>query len=79
MGNKDTSNPVWGLLGFFVPLVGLVLFLVWRFERVKDAKYALIGAVFGAVIQLTLSIVLRIYIIDWMIGHFGCISFAAVL
>lgn len=78
VGNKDTQNPLWGILGFIVPLAGLVLFLVWRYERIKDAKYALLGAIIGATIQLALSIVLRIYIIDWMVGHFGLISFVAV-
>ena len=68
MGNQDTNNPLWGLLGFFVPIVGIVLYLVWRYERIKDGKYALIGAIIGAVVQLSLSILLRVYLIDLLIN-----------
>ena len=35
---------LWGLLGFFVPIVGLILFLVWREEKPEDSKAAGIGA-----------------------------------
>lgn len=68
MKNQDTNNPLWGLLGFFVPIAGVVLYLVWRFERIKDAKYALIGAIIGAIIQLALSIILRVFLIELLIN-----------
>jgi len=68
MGNKDTKNPLWALLGFFVPIAGIVLYLVWRYERINDGKYALIGAIIGAIIQLSLSILLRVYLLDLLIS-----------
>ena len=35
---------LWGLLGCCVPIVGLVLFLVWKDTKPKTAKAAGIGA-----------------------------------
>ena len=32
---EDTGGFGWGLLGFCIPLVGLILFLVWNGERPK--------------------------------------------
>ncbi len=36
--------PLWGLLGFFVPFVGIILFCVWIKTKPKEAKAAGIGA-----------------------------------
>jgi hypothetical protein len=51
--NEEGDTFVWGILGFFFPLVGLILFLVWQGERPMAAKSAgtgaLIGFVFGTV------------------------------
>jgi len=44
------GNIGYGLLGFCLPLVGLILFLVWKDEKPADAKYAGIGALISAVI-----------------------------
>lgn len=36
--------PIWGLIGFFIPFVGLILFCVWIKTKPKEAKAAGIGA-----------------------------------
>ena len=41
---KDRGGFGWGFLGCCVPIVGLILFLVWRDEKPKTAKAAGIGA-----------------------------------
>lgn len=47
----DTTNAVgYGFLGFFFPIVGLVLFLVWRWERPKAAKASGLGALISTLI-----------------------------
>jgi len=71
MGNKDTNNPLWGVIGFFLPIVGVILYLVWRYERVKDGNYAFIGAIIGGIIQLVLSILLRVFLFDLLIQWFN--------
>jgi hypothetical protein len=48
----------WAVLGFFIPLVGLILFCVWRGkpESKKKAKAAGIGAIVGFVCWLAFSV-----------------------
>lgn len=43
----DTGSVGWGILGFFIPLVGLILWLVWKDTKPKNAKSAGIGALIG--------------------------------
>lgn len=40
------SNDVfgWGVLGFFIPVAGLILYLTWKTDRPKASKAAGIGA-----------------------------------
>ncbi|MBO0466089.1 zinc-ribbon domain-containing protein [Enterococcus plantarum] len=37
----------WGILGFFVPVVGLILYLIWLETKPKIAKTAGLGALCG--------------------------------
>lgn len=48
---SDTAAFGFGVLGFFIPLVGLILWLVWKDERPKRAKAAGIGAIVGVVVN----------------------------
>lgn len=48
----DTGGFWWGLLGFCLPLVGLILFLVWNQERPNTAKAAGIGALLSVVLPI---------------------------
>ena len=55
--NQNTSPAVvdnggigWGILGFCIPIVGLVLFLVWKDQKPKTAKAAGIGALIAVVV-----------------------------
>ncbi len=41
--NEKTETFVWGLLGFLVPIAGLVLYLAWKENKPKSAKSAGIG------------------------------------
>lgn len=41
---EDTGNIGWGVLGCCIPLVGLILWLVWKDTKPKTAKVAGIGA-----------------------------------
>lgn len=59
MENKDKGGFLWGLLGFISPIVGLVLFLVWKDEKPKTAKS--LGK--GALISVILSAIVTIFIV----------------
>ena len=47
---------LFGLLGFFIPLAGLVLFLVWINTKPKDAKAAGLGALIRVILYVVLAI-----------------------
>lgn len=55
-GNKpevvDNGGFGWGVLGCCIPIVGLVLFLVWKDTKPKTAKAAGIGALVSVVIGI---------------------------
>lgn len=42
--NSDSGSAWWAVLGFFVPVAGLVLYIVWHNSEPKNAKSAGIGA-----------------------------------
>ena len=62
MSTSDNGGYLWGLLGCCFPLVGLILFLVWKDTKPKTSKAAGIGALVGV-----LSIVVW-YIVAIVIG-----------
>lgn len=43
----DNGGFGWGALGCCIPLVGLILFLVWKDQKPKTSKAAGIGALIG--------------------------------
>jgi len=46
----------WGILSFFVPLIGLILFLVWRQERPRVSKVAGLAALIGFILNLIIMV-----------------------
>lgn len=46
----DNGGFLWGLLGCCIPIVGLVLFLVWKDSKPKTAKAAGIGALVSVIV-----------------------------
>lgn len=61
----DKGSFGWAVLGFFFPIVGLILFLVWKDSKPKSAKVAGIGAIVGFVLGLIM------YIIGFVAGTAG--------
>lgn len=41
--SEDTGNVGWALLGFFVPVAGIVLYFVWKNQKPKTAKKCITG------------------------------------
>lgn len=54
----EESGVGWGILGFFVPLVGLILFLIWKDEHPARSK----GAGIGALVSVCLGVVLGVLV-----------------
>ena len=43
----DKSSVGFGILSFFIPLIGFILFFVWKKQKPRKAKSCLIGAAIG--------------------------------
>lgn len=52
----DAPNIGFGVLGFFIPIVGLILFLVWKDQTPLRAKSAGKGALIRVIVNVALSI-----------------------
>lgn len=62
----DNGGFLWGLLGFCIPVVGLILFLVWNNERPKTAKAAGIGAIVSVIATVLFYIVYIVFFVAMM-------------
>ena len=61
----DNGGFGWGVLGCCIPLVGLILFLVWKDTKPNSAKAAGIGAL----VSVGLSVLF--YVLMFLIGMLG--------
>ncbi len=50
--SEDNAGFGWGLLSFCLPIVGLILFIIWREEKPKTAKLAGICALVGFILNI---------------------------
>jgi len=64
---EEKGNFGWAVLGFFVPLVGLILFLVWKNERPADAKMAGMGALVSVIIEAVTSLIYGLFMLPTII------------
>lgn len=58
--SDDHSSFGFAILGFFIPIIGLILFLVYEGKKPKRAKSAGKGALIGFITKIVLSFVLVI-------------------
>ena len=68
---NDNGGFLWGLLGFCIPIVGLILFLVWKDQKPNTAKAAGIGALVSVILGVLL------YIVLFVIIGVGAVAFGA--
>lgn len=64
----DNGGFGWGLLGCCVPIVGLILFLVWKDTKPKTSKAAGIGALVSVIASVVFYIVYFVLILSFGIG-----------
>lgn len=57
---QDNGSFGWAALGFFIPIVGLILYLVWRTEKPLSARRAGIGALVSVIVGAVLTVLLTI-------------------
>ena len=53
----DNGGFLWGLLGCCIPIVGLILFLVWKDTKPRTAKAAGIGALVCVIAYVVLYVI----------------------
>lgn len=56
----DNSSFVFAILGFFIPIIGLIIFLIYEGKKPKRAKSAGKGALIGFITKIVLSVFLVI-------------------
>ena len=61
-GENEQVSKGWGVLGFFFPFVGLILYLVWYDNHRKRAKTAGKGALIGVIAAVVL------WVLTFLIG-----------
>lgn len=64
----DNGGFGWGLLGCCIPIVGLILFLVWKDTKPKTSKAAGIGALVAVICWILL------YVLIFVLGVAGAMS-----
>ncbi len=67
----DSASVGWAFLGFFIPIVGLILYLIWKQDYPVKAHSAGKGALVSVVVGVVCSIILTILI--------SCITCAAFM
>ncbi len=58
----DEGGFLWGLLGFFVPVAGLILYLIWKDEKPRTAKAAGMGALVSLIAGIVFFIIYMIFV-----------------
>jgi len=58
--DADNGGVLWGLLGCCIPIVGLILFLVWKDSKPKTAKAAGIGALVSVIVTVICYIIMAV-------------------
>ena len=59
---NDASSFGWAVLGFFFPIVGLILYLVWKDSTPLKAKSAGKGALVSVIVSVVLWIIYAVII-----------------
>lgn len=75
---NDAPSGLFALLGFFIPVVGLILYLIYNDTAPLKAKSAGKGALIGFIVGIVLSVVLVVlYIFGFSFLMFNVIESAA--
>ena len=67
---EDAPSIGFAILGFFIPVIGLILWLIWKDKTPLKAKSAGKGALIGFCVSLVFSIIYGA-IVGAMIGSMG--------
>ncbi|HJF54444.1 MAG TPA: zinc ribbon domain-containing protein [Limosilactobacillus coleohominis] len=57
---NDTGSVGWAFLGFFIPIVGLILYIIWRNSEPNNAKKAGLGALISVIVWAAFWVLIMI-------------------
>lgn len=66
---EDSGSFGWGILGFCLPVVGLILYLVWKDSKPKTSKKAGIGALVSVILAVLLYIF--VFVLGLSMARYG--------
>lgn len=72
--SEDSSSFGFAVLGFFIPLAGLILFIIYEGKKPKRAKSAGKGALIGFITKIVLPIIFVILYVVFAFSLFSNIS-----
>lgn len=72
--SEDSLSLGFAIFGFFIPFVGLILFLIYEEKKPKRAKSAVKGALIGFITEIVLAIILVILSVVFATSLFNNIS-----
>ena len=72
--SEDSSSMGFAILGFFIPIIGLILFLIYEGKKPKRAKSVGKGALIGFITKIVLTIILVILYVVFATSLFNNIS-----
>ena len=72
--SEDKPSFGFAILGFFIPLVGLILFLIYEGKKPKRAKSAGKGALIGFLTKIVLSVIIVIIYVVFAASLFSNIT-----
>ncbi len=53
----DDDSIVWGILGFLIPMVGFILWIIWREEKPKRSRMIAIGILLCFIVSTFITMV----------------------
>ena len=65
--SRESSGFGYGVLGFFFPLIGFILFLVYLNEKKKVSRASLIGCIAGVLVKVLL-VMFFVLVFSYSIG-----------
>lgn len=75
----DSGSFGWAVLGFFVPVAGLILWLVWKDQRPRDATMAGKGALVSVIVWAAFVVLYIIFVIVIIVIGISAASAAAII
>ncbi|MBR6737244.1 MAG: zinc ribbon domain-containing protein [Clostridia bacterium] len=78
VNENDAPSVGYGILSFFIPIVGIILFVTWNKQSPKKAKSCIIGAIIGIVVTLIFEAIGEYYLLpileEWLESYMGYYS-----